>query len=110
MSVEKELLRGKTMGFNKQPVVLTTKHLTIGNRSIELDSVLEVYAEQGRLDSKMIVRLKNGVTEECRICPEKTVSVLTMFGGSMGDQESEMRAHSKATTDRWVNLINRLLK
>jgi hypothetical protein len=111
VSEEKELLRGKTVGiFNKQPIVLTTKHLIIGERSIELDSILEVYAEQGRLNSKMVVRLKNGATEECAICPEKTVSALTFLGGSIRDQESELRAHSKATTDRWVNLINRLLK
>jgi hypothetical protein len=111
MSEEKELLRGKTMSiFNKQPIVLTDKHLIIGERSIELDSILEVYAEQRRLDSKMVVRLKNGETQECRICPEKNVSALTFFGGSIGDTESEMRAHSKATTDRWVNLVNRLLK
>ena len=111
MSEEKELLHGRTLGIrNRQPIVLTAKQLIIGNRSIELASVLEVYAEQGRLDSKMIVRLKDGVTEECKIRPEKNISVLTMFGGSMGDQEGEMRAQSKATTDRWVNLINRLLK
>jgi hypothetical protein len=111
VSEEKELLRGKTASvFHKQPIVLTTKHLIIGERSIALDDILEVYAEQGRLDSKMVVRLRNGAIEECKICPEKTVSALTFLGGSLGDQESEMRANYKATTDRWVNLINRLLK
>ncbi len=45
--------------FNKQSIVLTTKRLRIGERSIELDSILEVYADQQRLESKMVVRLKN---------------------------------------------------
>jgi len=110
LSEEKELLRGKTASiFNKQPVVLTNKRLIIGDRSINLGDILEVYAQQDRITSKLIIRLKNGTIEECQIVPEKSVSALTFLGGTLGDQESEMRANYRATTDRWVNLINRCL-
>lgn len=108
---EQELLRGKLAGFfNKPPIVLTTKRLIIGEENINLNDILEVYAQQERIKSKMIVRLKNGTIRECEICPEKIVSTLTALSGTLGDMESEMRANSKAITDRWVNLINRSLK
>ena len=114
---EKELLRGKltvafveSWFFNKQrPIVLTTKRLIIGERSINLSDILEVYQKQERLLSKMVIRLNDGTIEECEIIPEKSVSALTFLGGTIGDQESELRANSKATTDRWVNLTNRAL-
>ena len=117
MSEEKELLRSKTLGFfNSQPIVLTDKHLVlhvpyVGERSIDLDNILEVYAKQGTFDSKMVMRLKDGTVVECdKIAPETHLSVSTFLGGSITDQGLEMRGNFKATTDRWVNLINRLLK
>ena len=115
---EKELLRGKLAGFfNKKPIVLTTKRLIIGEqneqRSIFLDKILEVYAEQERLVSLLVVRLVDGTTEKFKLVAEKGVSGLTsgvaMFSGDMSGMESELRAGSKATVDRWVNLINRVL-
>lgn len=108
---EQELLRGTMAGFfKKPPIVLTTKRLIIGEESINLDDILEVYAQQESIKTKMIVRLKSGDIRECVICPEKKVSALTTFGGTFFDIESESRANSKATVDRWVNLINRYLK
>jgi small nuclear ribonucleoprotein (snRNP)-like protein len=107
MSEERELLRGKLAGFLSHPqLVLTTKRLIIGERSINLNEITEAYAEQERLQSKLVIRITNGTTEELVISPEKSVSFLTFLSGSLDAQESEMRAGSKATTDRWVNLIN----
>ena len=107
---EKELLRGKLMGlFNHPPVILTSKRLIIEDRSINLSEITEAYAEQGRLQSSLVLRLMNGTTERIDISPEKTVSALTLLSGSLDAQESEMRAGSKATIDRWVNAINQKL-
>jgi hypothetical protein len=107
---EKELLRGTLTGFfNRDSIVLTNKRLIIGDKSTNFNEILEVYGKQERLTSKLIIRLKDGTTEECEIVPEKSVSALTFLGGDLGSQESEMRTNYKATTDRWVNLINRCL-
>ena len=74
MSEEKELLRGKLTGFlSHPPLVLTTKRLIIGERSINLDQMLEVYSKQERLQSRLVIRLKDGTTEELTISPEKDV-------------------------------------
>lgn len=112
MSGEKELLRGKwRAGFLEkvQPIVLTTKRLIIGDRIFNFNDILEVYAQQERLKSKLMIRLKDGTLWECGIISEKSVSALTFFGGGIGAQESEMRANYRAAVDRWVNLINRCL-
>ena len=109
MSEEKELLRGRITGIFYHPsLVLTNRRLIIGERSINLSEILEVYSKQEKLQSKMIIRLKDGKTEELTISPEKNVSVPASLSGSMDAQESVMSA-SKATTDRWVNLINSCL-
>jgi hypothetical protein len=109
MSKEKELLRGKIIGIFYHPsLVLTNRRLIIGERSINLSEIVEVYSKQEKLQSKLVIRLKDGKTEELTISPERSVSVTASFSGGMDAQKSEMSA-SKATTDRWVNLINSCL-
>jgi hypothetical protein len=109
---EKEILRGKLTGFfNKRPIVLTTKRIIVGEpeeESINLSGILEAYAEQDSIASKLILRLKNGETIEYKICPEEGMSILALGAFDLG--EGEMRAKYKSTCDRWVNLINRYLK
>jgi hypothetical protein len=107
---ERELLRGKLAGiFSKQSVVLTNKRLIAEEKCTYLNDIMEVYAEQERLKSKLVVRLKNGQILEYTIVPERIGSTLTLLSGDMSAMESEMRANSKAAIDRWVNLINSLL-
>jgi len=110
-SEERELLVGKLAGlFNNPSVILTSERLIFGDRSIDLSEIIEVYPAQKRLQSELVVRLANGTTERLDISPEKSVSVLTFLSGSLDAQESEMRAGSKATVDRWVNAINQQLR
>jgi len=108
---ETELLNGKLAElFDHSKVVLTTARLIVGDRIINLNEVKEAYAEQERLQSPLILQLVDGTTERLVIFPEKSVSVLTFLSGNSDAQESEMRASSKATTDRWVNAINQQLR
>lgn len=108
-SEERELLRGILTGlFNNPTVVLTAKRLILGDRSINLNDILEANTEQKRLESLVVLHLKDGTTERLDISPEK--SVLTFLSGSLDAQESEMRAGSKATADRWMNAINQQLR
>jgi hypothetical protein len=114
MNEEKELLHGKLAGIFYHPsLVLTNRRLIIGNspreRSINLTEILEAYTKQERLQSILVIRLKDGKTEEIAIYPEKSAFPIDFSSGSVDAQESEMRASSKATTDEWTNLINRYL-
>jgi hypothetical protein len=106
-------LRGKLTGFlNNSPLVLTTKRLMFGDRSINLSDISEAYAEQKRLESELVLRLKNGTTEKLALAPESSpslLSALSFLSGDIAATESESRAHSKATVDRWVNAINQQL-
>jgi len=108
-SEERELLRGILTGlFNNPTVVLTAKRLILGDRSINLNDILEANTEQKRLESLVVLHLKDGTTERLDISPEK--SVLTFLSGSLDAQESETRAGSKTTADRWMNAINQQLR
>ena len=108
---ETELLNGKLAElFDHSQVVLTTARLIIGDRIINLNDVKEAYAEQERLQSPLVLQLVDGTSERLVIFPEKSVSVPTFLSGSSDAQEKEMRASSKATTDRWVNAINQQLR
>jgi hypothetical protein len=106
-------LRGKLTGFlNNSTLVLTTKRLMFGDRSMNLSDISEAYAEQKRLESELVLRLKNGTTEKLAIAPESSpslLSALSFLSGDIAATESESRAHSKATVDRWVNAINQQL-
>jgi hypothetical protein len=106
-------LRGKLTGFlDKSPLVLTTKRLMFGDRSTNLSDISEAYAEQKRLESELVLRLKNGTTEKLALAPESSpslLSALSFLSGDIAAKESESRAHSKATVDRWVNAINQQL-
>lgn len=109
---EKELLRGKLTGLGHHPpIVLTTKRLLIDDRSIDLTDILEVYSavksDFMMTNAKMFVRLKDGDEIEVKMVPENPPSLGSAL---FGDAESAMRDAQKATHDRWVNLINRLLK
>jgi hypothetical protein len=111
--LEKELLRGKlaSFSFRKKPIILTTERIIVGEpeeESVKLDDILEAYAEQDSIASKLILRLKNGDTLEYKIIPEKGMSLTAI--GALDFGEGEMRAKYKSTCDRWVNLINRYLK
>ena len=109
MSAEKELLCGKIAGIFYHPsLVLTNRRLIIGERSIGLSEILKVYSKKEKLQSKMVLHLKDGKTEELAISPGK-VLVPSTFPGSMNTHESEMRARSEVTTERWVNLVNECL-
>jgi hypothetical protein len=109
--LEEEILRGKLQGlFNKRPIVLTTKRLVVGEpeeESINLSDILEAYAEQDSIGSKLVLRLKNRKTIEYKICAEKRPSITAIGALDLG--EGELRAKIKSTCDRWVNLINRYL-
>ena len=108
---ETELLSGTLTGlFNHPQVVLTTARLIVGDRIINLRKIREAYAEQERLQSPLVLQFTDGTTERLVISPENSVSVPTFLSGSLDTQESEMRAGSKATTDRWVNAINQQLR
>jgi hypothetical protein len=108
-TTERELLSGRPS------IVLTNKRLIAGNRDIYLNDIVEAYAKQGYLDSKLVIRLKNGTEEEYEITDEsygssgRVGSFLAVLSGDISATESDLRAHSKATIDRWVNLINRVL-
>jgi hypothetical protein len=108
---ETELLSGKLAGLLNHPqVVLTATHLIVGDRIINLREIREAYAEQEKSQSPLVLQLTDGTTERLVISPENSVSVPTFLSGSLDAQESEMRAGSKTTTDRWVNAINQQLK
>ena len=70
----------------------------------------EPYAEQEKLQNPLVLQLTDGTTERLVISPENSVSVPTFLSGNLDAQESERRASSKATTDRWVNAINQQLR
>jgi hypothetical protein len=108
---ETELLSGKLAGLLNHPqVVLTATHLIVGDRIINLRDIREAYAEQEKSQSLLVLQFTDGTTERLVISPENSVSVPTFLSGSLDAQESEMRAGSKTTTDRWVNAINQQLK
>jgi hypothetical protein len=108
------LLSGKLAGYFDHPkLVLTSKCLIIGDRSIKLSEIIETYTEQERLRSSVVIQLANGSSEKLNISPEKSGSVLsalTFLSGDLAATESETRAFSKATADRWVNAINQQLR
>jgi hypothetical protein len=61
MSEEKELLCGKIKGtFYHPSLVLTNRRLIIGERSISLRDIVEVYSKEEKLQSKMVIQLKDG--------------------------------------------------
>ncbi len=66
--------------------------------------------EQEKLQNPLVLQLTDGTTERLVISPENSVSVPTFLSGNLDAQESERRASSKATTDRWVNAINQQLR
>jgi hypothetical protein len=106
---ERELLSGKPS------IVLTNKRLIAGTRELYLNDISEAYAKQGYLNSKLVIRLKDGTEEEYEITPEsfgssgRVGSFLAVLSGDIAAMEGDLRAHSKATIDRWVNRINSLL-
>jgi hypothetical protein len=109
MSEEKELLCGKIIGtFYHPSLVLTNRRLIIGERSIGLSDILKAYSKKEKLQSKMVIQLKDGKTEELTISPGKVLAPFS-FSGSVNTHESEMRASSEATTERWVNQVNECL-
>jgi len=96
-------------------IELTNKRLIAGQREIHLEGILEAYAKQGYLDSKLVIRLKDGTEEEFEITSEslgksgRMGSLFAVLSGDIAAMEGDLRAHSKATIDRWVNRINSLL-
>lgn len=106
---ERELLSGRPS------ITLTNKRLIAGQREIYLEDISEAYAKQGYLESKLVIRLKNGTEEEFEITSEslgksgRLGSLFAVLSGDIAAMEGDLRAHSKATIDRWVNRINSLL-
>ena len=106
MSEEKELLSGKIIGtFYHPSLVLTNRRLIIGERNIGLSDILKAYSKKEKLQSKMVIQLKDGKNEEIAISPEK-VLVPSSFSGSTNTHKSEMQASSNATIETWVNQVN----
>jgi hypothetical protein len=107
MNEGKELLCGRILGIFYHPLlVLTNRRLIIGERSISLSDIVGAYSKEEKLQSKMVIELKDGKTEELAISSGK---VLVPSSESINAQGSQIRARSKATTKRWVNLLNECL-
>jgi len=105
MNEEKELMRStyKTSAFSKtRDLILTTKRLIMGDESIPLSDILEVYNKSEGFTvvaSKLVIRLKDGTEREC---------VPKFEGSQTGFFFNPELAMSKSI-DRWVTLINRIL-
>ena len=107
---EKELLSGKIAGtFYHPPLMLTSKRLILGERSISLNEILKADSKKEKTQSKMVIYLKNGKIEEITIAPEKTASAPTSLSGNINTQDYEMKIRPEATTEKWVNIVNSCL-
>jgi len=89
---ERELLSGRPS------ITLTNKRLIAGYREIYLDDISEAYAKQGYLDSKLVIRLKDGTEEEFEITSEslgksgRMGSLFAVLSGDIAAMEGDLRA------------------